>query len=164
MKKRETTAYHEAGHAVAAFLNGFEIEFATIKRCGDAAGMVKALPKGKLDLRNGSPHMRAKIESCLIMTLAGDAAQRKFAPRSSRNWQTSSDRESATDMALAVCGTGESATAYIAWLAIVTRDLIQSRWQSVERVAAALLEKETLSGQEVREAIIGQRRKITVVD
>lgn len=155
---RQSTAYHEAGHAVVAFFNGFRIEYATIRRDGDTAGMVKVKPRGKLDIESASPVMRDKVERWIVMTLAGDIAQRKFASRSSRTWQTTADRLTATDLALSVCGSGESATAYIAWLQIVAREIIEARWVFVERVATALLEKETISGNEIRAAIMQGRR------
>lgn len=155
--RKEVVAHHEAGHAVAAFLYHFKIDFATIKSDGDAAGMVRCYPRGKMDLYSASPIMRNKIERNIIVTLAGDIAQRKFAPRSSRSWQLTADRSAASNMALSVCGTGESATAYLAWLYIVARDQVHGRWNLVERVASALLDRETLSGDDLRHVILPGR-------
>lgn len=153
--RRDAKAYHEAGHAVVAFFNRFRIDFATIRRSGDAEGMVMLKP-GRLDLDSATPVMRQKVERWIIVTLAGDIAQRKFAPRSSRQWQTTSDRAAAADLALSVCGSGESATAYLAWLQIVTRDIVDGRWPMIDRVARELLAKETISGDEVRAAIMAR--------
>jgi ATP-dependent Zn protease len=164
MAKDTTTAYHEAGHAVVAFFMRHRIEFATIKPTAEYQGLVKSKPRGKLDLDSATPAMRIKLEDVLIMLLAGDIAQRRFAPRSSRNWQTTEDRQTAADLALSICGTGESATAYIAWLTIRARDIVHGRWSLVERVANALLERETISGEDIRTLILppNPTRTITV--
>jgi hypothetical protein len=153
---REATAFHEAGHAVVAFFNGFRIDYATIRQNGDYHGMVMVKPRGRLDLDSATPAMRQKVERWIIFVLAGDVAQRKFAPRSSRRWHTTSDRASAVDLALSVCGSGESATAYLAWLQIVTRDIVDRRWPMIERVARELLAKEKITGEEVRAAIMAR--------
>ncbi|RUW01101.1 MULTISPECIES: hypothetical protein [unclassified Mesorhizobium] len=151
----KATAYHEAGHAVVAFLQFFKIEFATIKPAGEAAGMVKSMARGKVDPDIATPAMRAKIEALIIVTLAGDIAQRKHQAKSVRRWHASADRQQAADLALSICGSGESATAYLAWLDIVTRNIVEGRWSVIERVAAALLERETLTGDELRAVILG---------
>lgn len=148
---REATAYHEAGHVVVALLEGLEIEYATIKASGHRAGHVKL--RGKTRRTTAS---RLKLEGLIIVALAGDIAQRRFAPRSSRSWQTTGDRRDAVDMALSICGSGESATAYLAWLTIVTRDLVHGRWDCVERVAEALMQSVNLSGDELWELVAGR--------
>lgn len=112
--RKEVVAYHEAGHAVTAFFQRFIIEFATVEPSGDAAGMVRTYPRGKIDFASASPVMRDKIERNIVVTRAGDIAQRKFAPRCSRSWQAKADRHAAVDMVLSICGGGESATAYLA--------------------------------------------------
>jgi hypothetical protein len=82
-----TTAYHEAGHAVAAFFLGLRIGRAGItivpnKKEG-AAGTAHIPP----DLKDNPeyltlPRTYLRIENFAVMCLAGDRAQRKFAPRS----------------------------------------------------------------------------------
>lgn len=155
----ETVAYHEAGHAVVALLQRFNTKTATIKAKGVAAGCVTTAPRGRIDYDSGTPGMRDKIERQIIVTLAGDIAQRKFAPRSSRRWHTTQDRRDAATLALAVCGSGESATAYIAWLHIRARDIVHGRWNLVEQVARLLLEKGTVTGEEIRAAILPPYQK-----
>jgi hypothetical protein len=48
------TAYHEAGHAVAAVILGFEFDNATIERKGDRLGKVSA-PNPLLGIAEDSP-------------------------------------------------------------------------------------------------------------
>ena len=47
LRQREVTAYHEAGHAVAAFLEGRPIDFVTILPQEDTLGSVTHPPIGK---------------------------------------------------------------------------------------------------------------------
>lgn len=158
---RTTTAYHEAGHAVVAFFSGFRIEYATILPGDGFSGMMKARPQGRFSLDSATPAMRQKTENWILITLAGDIAQRKHAPRSSRQWHTTADRQAATDLALSVCGNGESATAYLAWLNIVARQLIEGRWDLVDRVAKVLLDRERITGDELRAIILTPTRAST---
>lgn len=161
MPTREASAYHEAGHAVMAFLLGHRITSVTIKPGVTAegesySGMVYSRPRGRIDFDVSTPAMRIKVENMIMVTLAGDVAQRRFNPRSSRNWHASADRSAAADMAFSQTSSGEQATAFLAWLHIRTRDVIHGRWNVVERVAAALMDRETLSATDLREVIFGR--------
>ena len=153
---RAATAHHEAGHAVVAVLFSFNVEYATIRPNGITVGHVKCWPRGRLDLDSGTPVMTRKMEQLVTVILAGDIAQRIYSPRSSRTWQTTSDRSAATDIALAKCGSSESATAFISWRTIVARDIVKGRWPIICKVAAALLDRETLSGDELRQIIFSR--------
>lgn len=157
LSRLEATAYHEAGHAVAAFFFGFRIKSATVLAADDYLGRVDCQPKGRLDLGSNTPAMRIKAEKFIIVTLAGDISQRRFNPRSSRKWQTTSDRALAADLALTMCGSEESSTAYLAWLSIRARDIIHGRWGTVEKVAHLLLDRRTVTGEELSAAIIPSR-------
>lgn len=161
MPSREATAHHEAGHAVMAFLLGHKVRSVTIVPGATPdgeqyQGMVHSTPRGRVDFYSNTPAMRIKIEHVIMVTLAGDIAQRKFRPRSSRTWHASADRTTAADMALSLCGSGEQTSAFLAWLHIRTRDIIHDRWRVVKSVAAALLERETLTGEELRQVIFGR--------
>jgi hypothetical protein len=72
---RRATAFHESGHAVAAFsaLAGINLEI------------------------DGSNRARVRAETAIIVALAGPAAQRRYAPRSRRAWRGESDFELAAD-------------------------------------------------------------------
>lgn len=159
--KLQATAHHEAGHAVVAFLLGFRVTSATIVPGSDYAGMVVYRPRGKVDLKSATAVMRIKAEDWIISILAGDIAQRRYDPRSSRHWHGTADRSHATDIALSLCGSGESATAYLAWLSIRTKDMVHGRWPIVEKIATLLLERKTISGDELRAAILPAPRQLT---
>jgi hypothetical protein len=52
------------------------------------------------------------------------------------------------------CLDHKSATAYLAWLSIRARDVVHGRWPIFEKVATLLLEQKTISGYELRAAIL----------
>jgi hypothetical protein len=43
-------------------------------------------------------------------------------------------------------GSERATDAYLKWLGIVAADLIETHWEDVESIAAALLERGTMSG------------------
>lgn len=50
-----------------------------------------------------------------------------------------------------MCGSVEEESAFIKWLDVKTRKILDLRWREVERIAAALVERKRLSGKEVAE-------------
>ncbi len=161
---RETTrkaiAYHEAGHAVAAWSCRLKILKISIIPDDELSGKVRHVSplKGiRLDI-DGSPRADGKAKDAIIICLAGPEAQRRHNPRSVRRWHASSDYDAAVDLALRVCGSGPSTTAYLRWLGIVAKDLINSRWPMVEKVAAELLVREELSAADVDVLLMPKRR------
>ena len=152
---RAATAYHEAGHAVVAWRLGFKVRRVTITPGEDHDGFAEhdsPLRGIHLDIDN-SDRARLRAEKAIMICLAGTLAQRRFAPRSVRLWQGESDRDLATDLALRINGSGEAATAFLAWLNLRTADLIEAAWDSVEALAGALLEHRTLDARAAKAAM-----------
>jgi hypothetical protein len=80
---REATAYHEAGHMLAAWRTGIRIKRATIVPGKGFAGLVEqesSLRRTQLD----SDRARLRAEKWVLIALAGPAAQRHFRRRSWR--------------------------------------------------------------------------------
>ena len=152
---RRATAFHEAGHAVAARDRGFRLHRATIVPSGDYAGIVEhSNPLRGIDLGSDrSPLARLRAEDAIIVHLAGPAAQRRYKPRSYRSYHGKIDYERALGLAVAQNGPFEAAKAQLRWLEIVARDMIEQQWHFVESVAEALLEKGTLSGAQLRRVL-----------
>ena len=100
----EVTAFHEAGHAVAAWHAGLEIHSATIVPTPRLDGCVThANPLYGVHLDcDGSDEARLRAEAAIIVLLAGPAAQRRHNPRSWRSWYGSSDHERAADLAMRI--------------------------------------------------------------
>jgi len=59
------------------------------------------------------------------------------------------DNQQAVDLASYVCGSPDTWNAYLHYCFLASRDLVTVRFQEIEAVADALLERETLSYQDV---------------
>jgi ATP-dependent Zn protease len=156
-KTREATAYHEAGHAVLRSHFDLPIRRVTIRCDRETAGKVEG--KGALYLRGIdieiTPAKQERIFRRIMVCLAGEVAQAKFSKRSVRNWHASSDHQKAADFALRVSGDDEGAALLLRWLMHRTKNMVEVRWPQIQKLASALLEREVLSGDEVRELIWG---------
>ena len=151
-KRQRAIAYHEAGHAVAAYVHHVAIHRAAIIPSADFAGHVShANPlRGRPIDAMTTPRDRRHMERLVIVALAGDAAQRRHAPRSVRSWHADQDRRNAADLVSYFVGSEAQQAAYLAYLWAVTDDLVDLHWPAVEAVAAELLERRDLSGKRVR--------------
>jgi len=159
--RRKATAYHEAGHVVAAWRFGASPRTATIIPHGDAQGeMIQESPlvDAGLDF-DGSDHARNRIERAIMICLAGPIAQRHFAPRSWRHWHGGPDYVTAFDLALRINGSPRAAKAHVEWLEIRTQDLLESLWSYVEGIAGDLVIRGTLSPEEIRSALLPMRKR-----
>lgn len=155
-KERSTTAYHEAGHAVAHIRLGIPFRRVTIKEDGDSLGRVSGYGLGRKVFERtqaGVPTAqdRDRLEKEIICILSGPFAERRF----TRKWnhaKASADHENVSMYALKLCGSEREANAYVRWLEIHTKDLLDASfiWNSVKSVAQALLERETLGAEDVR--------------
>lgn len=156
------TAYHEAGHAVVADHLGQKIGQggASILSGADFDGYV-SLPvcfTGTLEgERTG--RMRLLAEKRAVVFLAGIEAQRTYRPSSVRNYHASHDYKHAVEVIEYFSESPEELDAYLRLLHTRARNLIQvpAIWESIERVAAALLEHKQLSRTELRSLIRGAR-------
>jgi ATP-dependent Zn protease len=107
MKKNErlwAVAYHEAGHAVAAFAYGIGIgrDGITIVPGRTSLGSAHALKhiRGDLEFGQWSGTMRRQIEEKVIMCCAGGIAQRRHRPSSVRRHHAGSDRDQVFEFSL----------------------------------------------------------------
>jgi len=157
------TAFHEAGHAVMRLELGRRPVAATIKpdkREGTLGHITHRATK--LDVDYFDPNdwrLRRWADTEIMTVLAGPEAERRYSGRRN-NGGARSDDEWATDVAFWSEESSERTQAYLKWLSLKVQAYISSEqvWERVEAVAAALLEKETLSGKEVREAWLSSRR------
>jgi len=153
-----TTAYHEAGHAVADFYLRFKIRKVTIRpereKRHEYHGYCQRQGRSYLDRIDieVTPVKQNRIFNRIIAIAAGYVAQKRFSPRSVRRWHTSGDEQMAADLALYV--TDPTGVEYLLrWLYHCAENLVEVRWGDICAVADALLERKTLSGDEVREII-----------
>src|SRR5580700_11422788 len=130
----EATAYHEAGHMVAAWRHHLKIRRATIIPAEDFAGRVdheSPLRGIQLDI-DGSDRANLKAEKAILISLAGPAAQRRFRPSSWRSYHGLGDYEIAIDLALRLQGSGALAAAYLRYLQLRADSLVESNWSFVQ--------------------------------
>jgi hypothetical protein len=139
--QRERKAYHEAGHAVAAYRLGVEVRSATILPDHDSAGYVT---HGDLFCGHTLGSDRAVLERAIKISLAGPLAEARFSP-GDLLWGTRGDYDCALGLARYLAGSlGEHELLH--FLERQTRALLDCYWGDVERVARALLEQDELSG------------------
>jgi ATP-dependent Zn protease len=151
---KRSIAYHEAGHAVLHLLAGHEIESATIAGDDDAKGRVVCDVSGLEVLRYEDDDVRqVPFERQIMACMAGVIAQRQFAPQSATADDSEFDHSVAHEWfdALEV-PRGEIRDAYWHLLELRTGALVKEHWGRVERIAAALLEHETLTGAQVEQS------------
>jgi hypothetical protein len=152
----ESTAYHEAGHMVAAFHLGVPIRQATIVPGDGYLGKVKHQPLfPPIEIEAGDTRrIEAKISKRIIICLAGPAAQRRHRRSSWRLWHGKGDYETAADLAQTLNSGDEKATdAYLKWLSLRAERLIDHDWPLVTACAERLMSRKTLSRREVLQVI-----------
>ena len=147
----EATAYHEAGHAIAAWNLGYRPTTASIVPGGDLVGEVRhENPFPGIDFEfDGSDMTRLKIERAIIICLAGPIAQKRYRQSSWRRWHGAADYAAATELALRACGSSEIANAFLKWLGLRANSLVEDHWNAIERIAIELLKRSTLAHEEI---------------
>ena len=161
-KQLESTAYHEAGHAVAALALGRGVKCVSIVPGEEILGHCAhhKLRSFQPDIHTNGRTLR-RIEQSILILLAGGEAEAKFRGRHN-HIGAERDYQDAIDLAMCVFGSEEETEAYLRWLLIRARNLITSlvNWPIVEHVAAELLARKTLNGREMREEYQIAREKL----
>jgi cell division protease FtsH len=168
--ERKLTAYHEAGHALLACANPHSdpVHQTTIMQRGTALGMMMRLPeKEKLSVT------LAQLKADLDVVMAGRAAEEIVFGKEYVTSGAMSDIERATDIATnmvvnwgmsEVVGMRKIAQSPLGYGDLVDReikavldsaylraiDTLTKQRVALDAIAEALLERETLSGKEVR--------------
>lgn len=156
-KRLESTAYHEAGHAVMAVHEGVALLNVSIVSDGDSqgrAGFSNPLSTFQLDVEI-TTKSRWRMEKLVRVWLAGPEAQKRFNPRSWRRYHGEDDFKKAVDRIGYFATSNDEIEAYLRLLEIQVRQkLALSRvWQAVEALAGELLEHRELGGGEARAII-----------
>lgn len=156
------TAYHEAGHAVVRALLGLSVRKVTVKPTEDTLGHVAGAPLPQwlcrvVEVDDPWDHAWAlrKILNEITSMYAGALAERLKTRRALNVDGAYYDHRQIADFAITV--TPEShpkeMQALCAWLELRASRLLREHWKAVEAVAQALLEKRTLTGNQVLTAI-----------
>ena len=135
------TAFHEAGHAVAAVVRHVPFKHVSVCQIAGSAGHI---------LLRSRAHSFARVHAEGVVAMAGEAAQRQFAPRSVRRHHGAGDQAEVAAFAFEWCGGSEDvAVALVRLWVEQARQLVASYSAPVERVAAELLRRDTLTSDEV---------------
>lgn len=153
----ERTAYHEAGHAVAAHLVGREFGSVSIVEDEVSLGRVLFKPYDQnfiYSLTQGAfddLDDRRKVEGEIVTAFGGEAAVMLLTGKADRKG-AASDLSLVRNFVIQMVNSEEEAKAYANWLRHRTRSVLGSdkTWPAVEAVAKALLEHQTLSYDAVR--------------
>jgi Peptidase family M41 len=162
-QRLEQTAYHEAGHAVAAYVVRRGVMKVSIAPDDTSLGRVhcqrwgeKFRPDAEVTSRT-----RARLEAGITVCLAGPEAERAFLGRRTIRGLESSDLHKACNLASYLSGDPDVDGAYVYWLQLCTRSLLArpDNWAGVVALAAALLESPEISGRRSRQIIHEAERK-----
>jgi hypothetical protein len=157
---RQATAYHEAGHVVMGILLEMPPLSASILPDGrGGAGKTEfseEIPDG-ICIRTSLPTLedRRYVEKRVMRRLAGTIAHDyKFTHRrhDEGDHRDYADAREFLEESRMITS-DEHCTAYVKMLRIKARDKLKPYWPCVEAVALALMERDRLSGDELREIV-----------
>jgi hypothetical protein len=152
----ELTAYHEAGHAVAAVALRVGPVFASIvpDPAHGTLGHVKhrPWPSGPPPDADLPDRVRRHAEPRIILALAGVVAEKRRHGRR-HNWVgADADTRAAIDY-MGDFVSDRQLQPYINWMWARTEDFVDLRWPEIEAVALALLDRRTMRGREIRDVV-----------
>lgn len=160
-KALQATAYHEAGHVVAALDRKIPFRYVTIEQHDGSLGHVAGgdLPFDP-EADCSDRRTKEKIENLIFYTLAGGEAERAFAGRSNHAG-AKSDYGHAVRLAECLYGNPEVRDAYLRFQVTLTRNWVKSFGpaRDIRVVAEALLKHRKLSRAAVRKALREEFRK-----
>ena len=150
-------AFHEAGHAVAAYHQHVRLRRISIGRDDDKAlGWLELWPTRAGSDRAGDFSRANAVERNIIVLLAGAQAERMSIGRPNPRGG-GLDFYEAIRQAGHVCRTSEEMSAYLRWLQLRVRALVETEtWRRpIEALAAHLLQRRQLGARETRAIIRG---------
>jgi hypothetical protein len=128
----------------------------TIKADSESLGKVifRKWPKWVVHDSQGYNERRSRawFENRTQISLAGQIAEAIHAGRHQVRYSHATDDDDAADCAMGMCSTDEECTAWLNWLFIWTRNLLEMPrvWNAVEALAEESMKQETILDAEVR--------------
>ena len=157
--KLDSTAHHEAGHAVAAIVQGLTITYVTIKSDEDFLGA--CLHPSVLGYEfSGTREKKRIARECILTAYAGFQAEKIFNPQA-EEWRAQNDEGNALFLSREFlvlprqCSHigDEAHLEFLAKLQLEAHKLVRRHWSSVSAVARVLLETKILTHDQVEEII-----------
>lgn len=148
-------AYHEAGHAVVAVRLGVAIGrrgVSIVPGDGLAGSVHTHLGFSGNPDQEITTKMRMAAEHNAIICFAGEAAQRRFSPKSVRRIHWEGDRENAALLVSYFTGPDPELEWYLGWLRTRAENIVATPhvWVMITAVAEALMEHKRLTAGEVK--------------
>ena len=166
IKALESTAHHEAGHAVAAYQLGQAIK-SVIKPLTYAisSGRVSTSPYFSgdewkqligVDSEDISGDMQQRLENDVLVCLVGPAAQKRFNFFGYRKGHGEQDRKIAMNWLSKLEGDNQILGYYFRMFDLRARNFVQraTNWGLICHLAETLLVRPTLTGDEVKSVIL----------
>ncbi|MEM7361303.1 MAG: hypothetical protein AAF431_19620 [Pseudomonadota bacterium] len=154
----ECTAVHEAGHAVAAWQKRLDIRSITIEPKEGSLGHTQHEPFCFSSYRQiyNTWMLKRRIESAAFVSLAGPLAEEKFNPSGYQEELSAADFDKAIDCLKFLSSDSDVISRQLEVITVHVNGFLHQAhiWSSIRFLAQVLLEKGTLSGQEVRVAIL----------
>ena len=155
---REFLAFHEAGHAVMAFLLGRRIRRASIRRRHGLSGHVD-FEHATCGLFEVAAEHRPLIESDALVLLAGRAAECERTLGSPPS-HAGLDRENARALLGILEDCDEVVSSWMRYLLVRAQSMLQEEWPLVYSVARALMRDEEIDGEGVARAVAEARERM----
>jgi len=155
---REFLAFHEAGHAVMAFILGRQIRRATIRQMRGLSGHVE-FERAASGVSEAMEHYRRPIEADVLVLLAGRAAECELTLGSPPS-HAGLDRENARALLRLLEDCDEVISSWMRYLLVRAQSILQEEWPAVYSVARALMRDEELDGDGVAQAIAEAHKRI----
>lgn len=149
------TAYHEAGHAVAAVLLKRRFQMISILPDGESEGHVSLSGLGKVQSEVPvEARTRRKLEREILIYLAGPTAE-ALGTGTRELLINHTDLNEAVALADHLTTSPREADAYLHWLGLRAEALIRppGPWAAVQTLATALLERQQLGYRRARQII-----------
>ena len=161
-KKLERTAYHEAGHVVAAYFVRRGFSYISIEPGEDSLGHV-VYQKFRDSFRpdyDKKIKTRLPLEKVIIIGLAGYVAEKIFTGRRGLT-EAVDDFQIAFDYASILTGGAEETSAFVKWLLIRTENMLRTpqNWAAVQALAEELLKVKKIKYHRARKIIREAQRK-----
>ena len=173
LTREESTAYHEAGHATAAFVLGFAVPRVFIRldaEFGERRGQTDVCWVCDVEITEEQaklPYVQIELDQRIKCLMGGMIAENIARGKTNLKIKLTSafdqlagDTDEVVSLATIRCQFGRSTTpydrvraAYLYWLEVSTQRLLKQNWQLVEAIATALLENHELSGTALKRIV-----------